>query len=264
MRRAWKAWAFFKRDMVIDLSYKLSFAFEALDILFAIAAFYFLAGLLGDKTPQGYASFPFILIGMSVNGYMTASLVCFAQGIRGNQLMGTLKAVLVTRTSPPAIVLLSSLYPLVRAAVDGGLYLLGGILFGFSLARANFAAAGLVFLASLVAFSSIGILSATFTLVFKRGDPLLWMVGSLSWLLGGVFYPLEVLPRYLQQAAQLLPITHALDGMRAALLGGAGVRELLPQMGALAIFGVVGLPVSLVGFSWAVRRARVTGTLGHY
>jgi ABC-2 type transport system permease protein len=264
MRGAWKAWAFLKLGLLTDISYKFSFAFQALDILLGIAAFYFLARLLGEKTPQGYESFPFILIGMAVNGYMTTSLVCFAEGIRGDQLMGTLKAVLTTRTSPLALILLSSLYPLVRAAVDAGLYLVGGMLFGLPFGQVNFPAALLCFLFSLSAFSGIGILSATFTLVFKRGDPLLWLFGSLSWLLGGVFYPLEVLPPLLQQAAQLLPITHALEVMRAALLSGATVAELLPQIGVLALFGLIGLPISLIGFSLGVRRARVTGTLSHY
>ena len=163
-----------------------------------------------------------------------------------------------------ALILLSSLYPVVRASMDAGLYLLGGALLGLSLGKANLTAALIIFLVSLLAFSSMGILSATLTLVFKRGDPLLWLFGGLSWLLGGVFYPVEVLPHYLQKAAQLLPITHALKGMRAALLGGALVSQLLPHIGVLALFGLIGLPLSLVGFSLGVRRARVTGTLSHF
>jgi ABC-2 type transport system permease protein len=75
---------------------------------------------------------------------------------------------------------------------------------------------------------------------------------------------LEVLPPLLQQTAELLPITHALEVMRAALLRGAAVAELLPQIGVLALFGLIGLPLSLIGFSLGVRRARVTGTLSHY
>ena len=154
MQAIWKAWVFLKLGLLTDISYKLSFAFQVVDILLGIAAFYFLARLLGERTPQGYASFPFILVGMAVNGYMTTSMVCFAQGIRGDQLMGTLKAMLATRTSPLALILLSSLYPLVRATVDAGLYLLGGMLFGLSLGQANIPAALLFFLISLIAFSS--------------------------------------------------------------------------------------------------------------
>jgi ABC-2 type transport system permease protein len=172
--------------------------------------------------------------------------------------------VLVTPTSPVAFILYSSLYPFVRATVDAVLYLLAGTLFGLSLGRVNLPAMLLLFLLSAVAFSSIGILSATFTLVFKRGNPILWLFGSLSWLLGGVFYPVEVLPRFLQHAGQFLPITHALVGMRAALLGGVSIAQVLPQIGMLGLFGLVGLPVSLLGFYWGVRRARTSGTLSHF
>lgn len=264
MAIAWKAWAFFKRDLLVDFSYKLTFAFGVMDIMVSIGAFYFLARMLGAAAFQRYEPFPFILIGMAVNGYMTTSMVCFAQAIKGNQPMGTLKAALATPTSPAAFVLLSSVYPFFRSAVDGALYLLGGILLGLPLARVNLPAVVVVFVLSVLAFSSVGILSATFTVVFKRGDPLLFLIGSLSWLLGGVFYPLSVLPRFLQHAAKLLPITHALEGMRAAMLGAASMADLLPQLAVLALFGLVGLPLSLLVFCLGVRWARVTGTLSHF
>lgn len=260
----WKALAFFKRDLLTDLSYKLSFAFQVADVLVGIAAFYFLARMLGKGAFRGYEPFAFILVGMAVNGYMSTSLVCFAQSIRGNQPLGTLKMALATPTSPVAFVVLSSVYPLVRAAFDALLYLLGGALLGLSLTKINVPAVLLIFLLSALAFSSIGILSATFTLVFKRGDPLLWLFGGLSWLLGGVFYPVEVLPRVLQHAAQLLPITHALVGMRAALLGNASIAQLLPQIGILGLFALAGLPLSLLAFDLGVRWAKVTGTLSHF
>ena len=68
MQVAWKAWAFFRRDLLTDLSYKPSFALQALHILLGIAAYYFLARLLGESTPGGYAPFPFLLVGMAVSG----------------------------------------------------------------------------------------------------------------------------------------------------------------------------------------------------
>ena len=264
MHVAWKAWAFFRRDLLTDLSYKLSFALQALHILLGIAAYYFLARLLGESTPDGYAPFPFLLVGMAVNGYMTTALVCFTQAVKGHQVTGTLKSVLATRTSPVTFIVLSSLYPFARGTVDGLIYLLGGGAFGLPLGQVNLPATLLLFGVSLLAFGSIGILSATFTLIFKRGDPLLWLFVSLSWLLGGVFYPREVLPPFLQQLAQLLPITYTIDAMRATLLEGSTVAEIFPQIRALALFAFVGVPVSLVGFHLGVRRARVTGTLSHF
>src|SRR3990167_8228999 len=111
MQTMWKAWVFFKRDLLSDLSYKLSFAFQIANIFLTLAAFYFLSKLLGEGTLRNYAPFPFLLLGMAVNGYMTTSLYCFAQGIRGNQQVGTLKAVFSTPISPLSFLLYSSLYP---------------------------------------------------------------------------------------------------------------------------------------------------------
>ena len=261
---AWKVWAFFKRDLFTDLSYKLSFAFQVVDVLVGVGAYYFLARVIGRGAFHGYQPFAFILVGTAVNGYMSTSLACYACSIRGSQPLGTLKMVLATPTSPVAFVLLSSVYPVLRAAFDALLYLTGGVLLGLSLAKINVPAALVIFVLSELAFSSIGIASATFTLIFKRGDPLLWLFGGLSWLLGGVYYPIDILPRLLRNAAQLLPITHALVGMRAALLEHASFATLLPQIGILGAFALGGFPLSLLIFQLGVRWAKITGTLSHF
>ena len=168
---------------------------------------------------------------MAVNGYMTTALVCFTQAVRGHQVTGTLKSVLATRTSPVTFIVLSSLYPFARGTVDGLIYLLGGGAFGLPLGQVNLPATLLLFGCSLLVFGSMGILSATFTLIFKRGDPLLWLFVSLSWLLGGVFYPREVLPPFLQQVAQLLPITYTIDAMRAPCSRGRPSQRSSPNSG---------------------------------
>jgi ABC-2 type transport system permease protein len=259
----WKAWAFFKRDLLVDLSYKLSFALEGIHVLITIAAFFFLAGLLDAPTLQGYDSFAFILVGLAVNAYMTTCLVCFTQVVRESQLSGTLKAVLVTPTSPTQFLACSSLYPLARATVDAAVYAAGGLAFGVSVAQVNPLPAFLLFAASVLAFSSVGMISAAFIVVFKRGDPLLWLFGSGSWLLGGVMYPTDVLPHWLRPVAELLPITHALRGLRSTLLGGAPLATVASDLAFLAVFAAVVLPASVAVFEFGLRRARITGTLAH-
>jgi len=260
----WKAWSFIKRDMVTDLSYKLSFIFQIADILAGIGGYYFLARVTGKAAYGGYDPFPFIVVGVAVNGYMTTCLVCFTQGLRGNQPLGTLKMALVTPTSPVAFILYSALYPLGRATIDASLYLLGGVILGLHMGHVNITGMLIIYVLSALAFSSVGILSATFTLVFKRGDPFVVLFGALAWLLGGVFYPISVLPPLLRHASQLMPVTHAIIGMRAAMLGNATLTQMLPHIALLAIFALIGLPVSLLAFTWGVTWARKAGTLSHF
>jgi ABC-2 type transport system permease protein len=255
--------AFFWRDLVTDVSYRVSFALEALDVVIGVAAFFFLSRLVGGR-PDGYDPFAFILVGVGLNGAMTTALVAFAHGIRTNQQAGTLKALLTLPLPPAAAMLYSSAYPFARGTLDALVYLAAGASFGLPLGQANIAGAAIVFVLALLAFGSLGLLSAAFTLVWKRGDPLLWLIGGLSWLVGGVFYPIELLPPVLQQLARALPMTHALEALRATLLAGAGLAEVHASLAVLAGFGLIGFPLALAVFLAALTQARRLGTISQY
>ena len=86
-------------------------------------------------------------------------------------------------------------------------------------------------------------------------------VQSFMLLVSGVYYPLSVLPLPLQLFGYASPLTYALAGIRASLLQGAGVTELLPTAGLLLAMGVVLIPAGVVVFSWAERRAKRLGLL---
>ena len=81
---------------------------------------------------------------------------------------------------------------------------------------------------------------------------------------GGVLYSTTALPWWLEWISELIPFTHALRGMRSALLQGSPIIDLLPHFLFLILFAVILLPLSLVIFWFAVRRTKVTGTLAQY
>lgn len=86
---------------------------------------------------------------------------------------------------------------------------------------------------------------------------------GVSGLVGGMMYPVAILPQPLQILARLIPVTYSLEGMRAALLSGAGWGELWHSLAALLIFAAILLPLSFTIFAWALRRTKITGTLTH-
>jgi ABC-2 type transport system permease protein len=254
---------FFLRDLAIDASYKLSVAIEVVDVLIGAAGFFYLSRVIGDRHPEGYDAFGFILVGIAGNAAMTTALACFAQAVKADQNARTLKPLLVSPLAPGAMLALSSTYPLIRSAASAASYFTAGaLLFGVD-AHVNVLATLLLLAVALGAFASFGLLSAAFTLVVKRGDPLVWLFGAMSWLLGGVFFPVNMLPPFLQRAARLLPITYALDGLRATLLRGAGVTTVRPQLIVLGMMAAVGLPLSAALVSAATSYGKRAGTLGH-
>jgi len=262
--------AFLKRDLLTEVSYRFSFVFQVTAVFLSTASYYFLARFIGNAAVPGLDAyggdyFSFVLIGVALHEYLATSLNAFSRGIRESQLAGTLEALLSTQTSLPTIILSSAAYPFLWTSVTVLFYLaLGGMLFGVRFTLGNWVAAGFILLLAVIVFSGLGILSASFTIVFKRGDPIAWLFGGLSWLLGGVLYPVTVLPAWLRPVSALLPLTYAIEGMRAALLRGAPWLELWHSLGPLLLFALPILPFSLLSFHYATRWTRIAGTLSQY
>jgi ABC-2 type transport system permease protein len=118
-------------------------------------------------------------------------------------------------------------------------------------------------LATLLAFSGLGVLSGAYLLLFKRGNPGKWFILGVSSVAGGMLFPVSILPPWLQVVAHLNPVTYAMDAMRSALLDGAGIAAIVRPLVLLLAFAAVLLPSSVLIFSWSLRRTKVTGTLTH-
>ena len=150
-------------------------------------------------------------------------------------------------------------------SVRTAIYLGWGILlFDFPVSGANWFGAVCVLAASVLAFAGLGLLSASYSLLFKRGNPVKWLFLGVSGLVSGIMYPVSVLPNKLQLVARLVPVTYSLEGMRAAVLGHATAGELWPSLRALLLFAAVLLPFSFAVFYWALRRTKITGTLTQF
>jgi len=265
-----KALNFVKRDFILATSYRFAFLLQLFGILFSVLTFYFLAQMFGDAAipylePYGGDYFSFVLIGIAFSTYLTTGLTSFSGSIRNEQMMGTLEAMLVTPTKTSLIIIFSSLWNFIFASIRVLAYLLIGVfLFDVNMSNANLVGALITLILTIICFSSLGIISASFIMVLKQGDPINWFFSALSGLLGGVFYPITVLPQWLQMFSYILPITYSLNAMRLALLQGYSLEALAPDILALVLFSVVMLPFSIMAFRYAVRRAKVDGSLTQY
>ena len=260
----------FRRDLLTARTYRVSFFLDAVNALFGATSFYFLSRFvasdkLSKSLPPGTTYFAFALIGLAFFDYLTAGLNAFDRSIDDARRNRTLEALLVTEASLPVILAGSAIYPFVLTSLRTAVYLVWGvILFHLPLASADWPGAFLILLFSILAFTGFGIISASYQMVFKRGNPAKWIFLGLSGLLGGMMYPVSVLPPAMRLLARLIPLTYSLEGMREALLEGASLGRLWPQILALGIFAAVLLPLSFVVFAWALRRTKINGTLTHF
>ncbi|RKZ73070.1 MAG: ABC transporter permease [Candidatus Parabeggiatoa sp. nov. 1] len=265
-----KLLAFVWRDFVTESSYKLNFLLQLFNLFASLLIFFFLSKLfegteIAPLKPYGGDYFSFIVVGGAFFAYFDAAIQSLTKSIRDGQMLGTLEALLVTQTEIPVIILASSLYSLIWATLKMITYLMAGVfLFGMDLSQTNLIGVAIMLLLTITAFGSFGILAASFVMVLKKGDPISFVLTNLSRLFGGFYYPISVLPDWLQIISFLLPVTYVLEGMRLAFLQGYSVAQLLPNIIVLGIFSVVMLPFSIWVFAKAVQRAKRDGTLTQY
>lgn len=265
-----KPLAFVWRDFINETSYKFAFFMQFFGIFISTLTFFFLSKLLGDVgvsylKPYGGNYFSFVLIGIAFYSYLGVSMRSLSESIREGQMLGTLESLLVTQTEIPTIILSSSLYSFIWASFRVAVYLmLGAFVFDVDMGNANLIGALLILILTIISFSSFGIMSASIIMIMKRGDPISWIFTGISGLLGGLYYPISVLPDWLRNISYLLPVTYSLEGMRLALLKGYTLSELMPNIVALVIFSIIMLPLGILIFGYAVKRAKIDGTLTQY
>src|SRR5665213_1678260 len=175
-----KIYSLFLRDLAVARSYRAVFVLQLFEILFGVASFYYLSrfienSALRESLPQGGTYFAFVLVGVAFFDYLGVALNAFDESLEEARQNGTLEYLLVTQTSLPVILAGSMLYPFAILSLRTVVYLGWGIaLFGFPVGQANWFGAILVLLASVLAFAGLGLLSASYLLLFKRGNPVKW------------------------------------------------------------------------------------------
>ena len=261
--------AFLRRDAATALSYRLPFVLGVASTLFVLALFFYLGKLIGDAgattnegLQRGY--FAYAVLGLALLEIVQVGLLSFGHKMRQEQTTGTFEVLMSAPASPRALIAASVAYDLLRATISA-LFLLAVaiVVFGLRLdtAIASLLAAAGGLLACLFLFAALGIALAAFTVVFKQVTALLAMVVTGLALLGGVYFPIDLMPQPLQALGHILPFTWGLETIRSALINGNvdGGR-----LAALAGSALVAWPLALALFSAALNRARRDGSLAQY
>jgi len=205
----------------------------------------------------------FLALGTLVWAYLSAIFDNIAEMIQWERWEGTIEYTLmapVRRTTQMLGVSIFSIgYGLLRTVL-----LLGGtaLFFDLDLGRANYFSALVVLLVGSLSFVGIGIMASTLPLLSaERGAQMVFIISALLLLISGVYYPVDVLPRWMQWLATVSPATYVLDGTRAAILEGAGLGDLGRELLLLLVIGIVSIPAGVWAFLRVERYAKRTGRL---
>ena len=108
----------------------------------------------------------------------------------------------------------------------------------------------LVFAVGTLCLISLGLLVATRTASEELANGLSNLMSWPMVLLSGIWFSLEGAPTWVQQAAQLLPLTHMVDATRAVMIDGAGLVDVADSLAVLAAMTVLFLALGARLFRW--------------
>ncbi len=149
------------------------------------------------------------------------------------------------------------LYGLIRAAI---LFVVVAAFIGIHAPHANYGAAlALLALASL-SFIGVGIMTSVLPLISpEKGAQLGFVAQGVMLVVSGVYYPVSVMPEWMQWLAKISPATYALRGDRASIVHGSGLAW--ADAWPLLIIAVVATPLGLAIFRAGERHAKRHGKL---
>jgi ABC-2 type transport system permease protein len=205
-----------------------------------------------------------LMVGAIFWNYLSVVFSWIAETIAVERWEGTLEYTMMApiRRSSRLIgqVAYAMVYGLIHTAVIFAVLLL--FFPGLDLSKANVGTIAVFMALGSFSFVGIGILAAILPLLYvERGAQMTFVIQSSLLLVSGVYYPIDILPGWMQVLSHLSPATYVLDAVRAGLTNGVGVSDLGRDIWPLLVLGAFFIPFGLWAFGRAEHYAKRTGKL---
>jgi ABC-2 type transport system permease protein len=204
-----------------------------------------------------------LLIGAVVWSYLGLIFEIETETVAWERWEGTIEYTFMAPLSRPAHLLgmgaFAVFYGVLRTVL---LFALVASMLDVHFGNPDFAAATLVLAISSLSFVGIGMMTAVLPLVSpEKGTQLGFIAQGLLLVVSGVYYPVSVLPQWMQWLSVISPATYTLEGARRAVIDGAGVAAIWGDIWPLIVIGVISIPLGLYVFSLGERYAKRHGRL---
>lgn len=262
--------AFLRRDLLVALSYRTLFIGDIVALVMQALLFAYVGKLVDPSAMPSYdghqASYiEFAAIGIAVGAFTQLGLARAATAIRNEQLLGTLDPMLSTPTEVETIQIGSVTFDLVYVPVRTAVFFaLMFAFYGLSYEWSGAVPSLVILLLLIPSVWGLGVVGAAVVMTFRRGTAAVGLAGMFIALASGAYFPLSLLPEWLQVIMRATPMAVALQKIRDALLGGTGWSGIGGAAAILLVWAVCSLAVGLVAFRRALARERRLGTLGLY
>jgi ABC-2 type transport system permease protein len=209
-----------------------------------------ITGLVSGKTNY----FDFVAPGIMAMVVMTAVLTGLAASVSRENEQGTLDGILVAPIRRLSIIFGKAMAQSIRGLIQGIIVLLLSVfLFGVTI-HGSLLLVMLVLALGIFSFVGLGILVSAAASEQETATQLLFMFQFPMLFLSGAFFPLQQMPKIMQDIAHVLPLTYAIEALRKIMILGGGISDVRNELIILVVFGAVTLIIALPLFNRLVKR----------
>src|SRR5918992_1080948 len=199
-----------------------------------------------------------LLVGAVIWAYLGVIFEILTETVAWERWEGTIEYTFMAPLSRPVHLFgmgfFAIAYGIVRAVLLFGVV---ALFFDLNLSHADFVAALVVLLIASIPFIGIGMMTAVLPLISpEKGTQLGFIAQGILLVVSGVYYPVDVLPQWMQWLATISPATYALDGMRDAIVEGQGLGFMWDEIWPLLLIGLASIPLGLEVFRRGERYAK--------
>ena len=265
LREVRASYAFVERNFNLSKRYLgWELVFMTYSVAQALSILYIGASLGGGAVAgAGRDIILYLALGALVWSYLSTVFEAISETITWERWEGTIEYTLMAPVSRTTHLLGSSLFSVTYSLLRTTLILVVlGLFFHLDLGHANLLSSLVIVALSSLSFLGIGIMAAALPLLFtERGTQMTFVMSAGLLLVSGVYYPITVLPRWMQLLSTISPANYALDAIRRAVMYRAGLGALWPDIWPLVLIGALTIPLGLLIFRRAERYAKRTGRL---
>jgi ABC-2 type transport system permease protein len=259
------ATAILKRDVVVFLSYRVQFFTTVLSSFFTITIFHYVSQLVNVPTfgsPDDY--YAFVVVGLVVLQVLQSTMNV-AMTVRGELVAGTLERILMSPFGVVRGIAAMLIFPFIMAMLTATATLfLASTVYGLPVKWGTAWLAVPVGFLGAVCFAAFGLFFAALVLMFKQTLMGTSFVIAIISLVAGFYFPVALLPDWIEWASDAQPFTPAVDLMRHLLVGTPLTDEALTEVTRLAVFALAMMPPAFVLLQKSVNIGRARGTIMEY
>jgi ABC-2 type transport system permease protein len=257
--------AVMRRDLHVYLSYRTRIVSQVLTPIFSLTLFYYVSRLVhvsGFPSPASY--FGFVVVGIALVSVLYS---CFSisEMVRQELIAGTFERLLLSPFGAIRSVVAMTLFPLLYAFLLAALTLgIGCAVFGMELHWSTVPLSVPAMALALLSFLPFGLLFAALTVSTKQGSVgTSWVIALIS-IVGGLYFPITLLPGWAQTLSELQPFTPATELLRHLLVDSPLQSSAVSAVAKLVVFAALLLPASLFALHHAIRLGQRRGTIIEY